>query len=96
MDDTTPQAAVTLVVGMLAPLDTLLHGKDHRTQQDLLLSLPVGYHLPMTATRFLQRQRAREVGSHSVTFLPILQLMKRHGRLPLATAIGALYARILE
>ena len=96
MDDTTPQAAVTLVVGVLAPPNTLLHGKDHRTQRDPQLSLSAGYHLPMTATRFLQRRRAREVGTHSVTFPPILQLMRRHGPLPLAIAIGALYARILE
>ena len=96
MDHTVSQAAVTLVFGVLAPPNTPVHGKDHRTHRDLLLSLSAGYHLPMAATRFLSRRRARETEMHSLTFLPILQLMKQHSPLPLTTAIGALYARILE
>ena len=96
MDHTVSQAAVTLVFGVLAPPNTPFHGKDHRTHQDLPLSLSAGYHLRMAATRFLPRRRAREVEIHSLIFLPILQLMKQHSPLPLITAIGALYARILE
>ena len=96
MDHTVSQAAVTLVVGVLAPPNTLVHGKDHRTHRDLPLSLSAGYRPPMTATRFPLRRRAREVETHSLTFPLILQLMKRHSPSPLAIAIGASYARILE
>ena len=96
MDHTVSQAAVTLVVGVPVQPNTLVHGKDHRTHRGPPLSLSAGYHPPMPATRFLPRRRAREVEMHSLTFLPILQLMKQYGPLPLAIAIGASYARILE
>ena len=96
MDHTVSQAALTLVVGALAPPNTPVHGKDHRAYQDLPLSLLAGYHPHTTATRSLPRRRAREVEIRSSTFPPIPQLMKQHSLLPLAIAIGALYARILE
>ena len=96
MDDTVSQAAVTLVFGVLAPPNTPVHGKDHRTHRGFPLSLSASYHPPMVATRFLPRRRAPEVEIQSLTFLPILQPMKQHSPLQITTAIGALYARILE
>ena len=96
MDHTVSQAAVTLVVGVLAPPNTPIYDQDHRAHRDLPLSLLAGYHPQMTTTRFLPRRPAREVEIRSLIFPLRPQPMKQHSPSPLAIAIGALYARILE
>lgn len=95
MDHRVSLAVLTLIPEAQVPPYSITHGKDHRLHRDLLLALSARCRLPMTATLFPPRRRARAAEKHFLTFLRSLQSMRQHSPPLPAIAIGASYAETL-